>query len=248
MSGKRLEIEGTLQGRVLVSLIEGAASGKDLMNKLNLSSSGTIYPVLKSLKIKGFIEPAPENVSGKKLYVLSNKGKEQLKIILLGISRRFFAHYVKSYVSFFVDEFADLIPVKPGQKVLCTLDYNSLKQWLTKTDTTYLQILEPPKTVYDLILCNSIGTMILYGWKIDEFTHYFSTLLNSLQSEGTLIMAEIEKTDNMFADMFFKEVLGYGNIGISKDELRELLESHNLTVHKIYSWKGLLIGFSTKSV
>jgi len=248
VSSNILKIEGTLQGRVLVALIEGALSGKDLMNKLNLRSSGTIYPVLKSLKKKGLIEPASENVSGKKLYVLSDKGKEQLKIILLGISRRFLAHYVKPYVSFFIEAFADLITIKPEQKILCTLDYKPLKQWLKKADTTFLQILETPKAVYDLILCNSIGTMILYGWKIDEFTQYFSTLLNSLKSEGTLIMAEIEKTDNMFADMFFKEVLGYGKIGISKDELKELLENHNLTVKKIISWKGLLIGFSTKSL
>ena len=61
------------------------------------------------------------------------------------------------------------------------------------------------------------------------------------------MMVEIDKTENIFAEIFFKDVLGYGKVpGISNQELKDLLEQYNLNVITLHSWKGLLIGISTK--
>lgn len=244
---KPLKIEGTLQVRVLVALIEGASSGIDLKKKLNLSSSGTIYPVLHSLQRKGLIEYAPK-VLQKKMYVLSERGKEQLGTILSGIGSIYFARFVKPYVLSFINALENLFQIEPGQKVLCTLDYEPIKRWLKKADVTYLQLLESPHGSYDLCLCTMVETLKSYGWKIDEFTLYLSNIVKSLRPGGTLVTAEIEKTDNIFVEMFIKEVLGYGKvIGLSKVELRDVLETYKLNVKTLFSWRGLLISVSTKS-
>ena len=87
----------------------------------------------------------------------------------------------------------------------------------------------------------------IYGWKKNELRDYFLQIVKSLEKKGTLIMIEIEKTDNLFSEIFFKEVLGYDNVlGISKRELTTLLQNHNLKIKKIHRIKGILIGVSTK--
>lgn len=243
---KQIGIAGTLQRRVLVTLTEGASSGVELLKKLDLKSPGTIYPVLKSLLMEGFIEYAPVKVPGKKMYVLSETGKEQLKTILLGISRGFFGDYMEPHTHSLVDVLENLIKLKPQQKVLCTLDYEPIKQWMQKAEVTYLTTPDLPRGVYDLIFCTMVGSLILYGWERDEFTLYFSKLVKSLHPGGTLLMVEIEKTDNVFAGIFFKDVLGYGKVpGISQEELKDLLEHYHLNIRKLLNWRGLLIGIST---
>ena len=242
---KRLEIAGSLQGRVMIALVDGASSGIELLKKLNLKSPGTIYPVLKTLRMEGFIELASEKVPRKKMYVLSEKGKEQLKLILLGISRGLFANFLEPYAHSFVDVLESLIKLKPKQKVLCTLDYEPIKRWVQKADVSYLPAPEQPLSTYDVVYSAIIGTLILYGWKGDELKLYLSKLVKSLQPGGSLVMVEIDKTENIFAEIFFKDVLGYGKVpGISKEELKELLETYDLNVINLHSWKGLLISIS----
>ena len=244
---KRVEIPRTLQARVMIALVDGASSGVELMKKLNLHSPGTIYPVLKTLKMEGFIEHAPEKIPRKKMYVLSEKGKEQLKLILLGISRGLFAHFIEPYTQSFVDMLETQIQLNPKQKVLCTVDYDPIKRWVQKADVAYLPAPEQPHDTYDFIFSTMIGTLIVYGWKRDEFKLYLSKLAKSLQPRGSLLMVEIEKTENMFTEIFFKEVLGYGKVpGMHKEELKDLLEKQNLNVRNLHSWKGWLIGISTK--
>ena len=241
------KITGTLQGKVLTTLIEGPSSGVDLMKRLNLSSPGTIYPVLKGLMKEEFIEYAPHEIPGKKMYVLSENGKEQLKLILLGISRRFLSHYAEPYSQSFIDSWENLIKIKPNQEVLCTLDYKPIKQWLQKAVVTYLPVPEQPVGTYDHIICTMVGTLILYGWERNEIANYLSEIVKSLKPKGTLLIAEVEKSNNMFMEIFFKEVLGYGKVpGISKEELKDLIENYNMNVKKMLSWKGLLISISTK--
>jgi len=247
--GRSLRIEGILQSRVMVVLIEGPASGKDLMRKLNLSSPGTIYPVLKALRRDGYIEKAPGWTRGRKRYILSDKGKEQIKIILLGIGRRYFAHYVDTYVSSVIDELKGIIPINSEKKALFVTMYEHepVKQWLASTNITYIQIFETPTDTYDLIICCMVGTLMASGWRTGEFSAYLSQIMKSLQSRGTLVMVENEKTDNLYVEIFFKEILGFSKTpGLLKEELRNLFESHNLRVKEILDWRGLLIGVSTK--
>lgn len=92
------------------------------MKKLNLRSPGTIYPVLKALRRDGFIENAPNWTQGRKRYILSEKGKEQLKIILLSIGRRYFGHYVDPYVSSVIDDLKSIIQLN-SKDFMCNYAY-----------------------------------------------------------------------------------------------------------------------------
>ena len=246
--GRNLKIEGMLQSKVLVSLIDGPASGRDLMKKLNLSSPGTIYPVLKALRRDEFIEKAPNWTQGRKRYVLSDKGKEQLGIILLSIGRRYFGHYVDSYVSSVIDDLKSIIQLN-SKKILCVTmhEHEPIRQWLANANATYLQIFETPTDTYDLVICCMVGTLMGSGWRSNEFEAYLSQIIKSLNLGGILIMVENEKTDNLYAEIFFKELIGFSKIqGLSKEELRNLLESFSLSIEDIQCRKGLLIGVSTK--
>jgi DNA-binding PadR family transcriptional regulator len=246
---RRISVEGILQTRVLVRLIDGPASGTDLMSELDLSSPGTIYPVLKALKRDGYIENASDWTPGRKRYVLSDKGKEQIKIIMLGIGRRYFAHYVDPYVSSIIDELKSITQIDSEKKALFVTMYEHepIRQWLTNTKAKYIQIFEEPPDIYDFIVCCMVGTLMSSGWRTDEFSAYFPKILKSLRPGGTLIVVENEKTDNIYVEMFFKEIVGFGKPpGFSKEELRNLLESYNLSVTDMLNRRGFLIGVSTK--
>jgi DNA-binding PadR family transcriptional regulator len=242
------KVEGTLQGKILAMLVEEPASGTDLMKKLNINSPGTIYPALKVLRENGLIEYAPKRVPGKKLYVLSETGILELKKIMLGIGRGYFSRHLETYSPHLLDVLSEMmIEIKPGQKVLSTMLFEPIQRWLEKTDATFLPIFEEIHGNYDVILCGTVGTLMVYGWREDEFTNYLTNLLKRLTPGGTLITVDIEKTDNIFVDMFFKEVLGFQRVpGLSKEELRTLLINYNLEVRMILSRMGILVGVSTK--
>lgn len=242
------KVEGTLQGKILAILVEEPASGTDLMKKLNINSPGTIYPALKVLRENGLIEYAPKKVPGKKLYTLSKTGILELKKIMLGIGRGYFSRHLENYSHHLLDVMSEMmIEIKPKQKILSTMLFEPIQHWLEKTDATFLPAFEEIKGNFDVILCGSVGTLMVYGWREDEFTNYLANLLKSLTPGGTLITVDIEKTDNIFVDMFFKEVLGFQRVpGLSEEELKELLMGYNLEVKKIISRMGILVGVSKK--
>ncbi len=204
--------------------------------------------MLKVLRRKGLIEYAPEKVSGKeKLYVLSEKGKESLRTILINIGTRYFSRYVDPYASIFLEHVKNLFEISGKQKILCALNLEPVREMLDKTDTTYLKPFQKPPSTYSLIICGMVGTLMLYGWKREELSLYLSQMIQSLNEGGTFVTVEIEKTDNIFSELFFKEVVGYSRVpGLSESELRNLLEDYSLIVKKIDSWKGLLIGVAIK--
>jgi DNA-binding PadR family transcriptional regulator len=242
-----LKIDGTLQWKVLATFIEGPFSGSDIMKKLKLSSPGTIYPVLRILREKGLIEKAPEKVPGKKMYILSKDGVQEIKKILLEISRRYFSRYAGPYTSSLVEILSDVIEIDQYEKALSTLTYEPIKQWLKNTDATYLNIFETPPSAYNLVLSGLVCTFMAYGWKKDAFTLYLSSIVKSLQPGGTLIMVELKKTDNIIVKMFFKDVLGFSRVpGLLEKDLRDILESHTLKVGNVYRKSGMLISISTK--
>jgi len=219
------------------------------MGELDLRSPGTIYPVLKVLRRDGYIENAPDWTPGNKRYVLTDKGKEQIKIVMLNTGRRYFAHYVDPYVSSLIGELKSIIPIDSKEKVMFVTLYEHapIRQWLTPINATYLHFFDKPADVYDLIICCMLGTLMSSGWRTDEFTAYFPVILKSLRPGGTLIVIENERTANIYVELFFKEIIGFSKPpGFSKEELRNLLKSYNLSVEDVLDRRGLLIGISTK--
>jgi len=241
-------IEGALQFKLLLALMEGPSYGADLMKKLNISSSGTIYPGLKTMRQKGLIKYMSGTAKEKKkLYVLSTKGKEQLRRILLGVGRRYFSRFIDPYIQPLVEKLEEIVPACHGKKVLSNLGYEPIRRWLKGADATYLQTVKAPSGSYDFILTGMVATLVSYGWKTNELTVYLTQIVNSLVTGGTLVVLEIKKNDNIFMEMFFKDVLGFGRVpGVTEDELKNLLETHNLRIKAINDWRGLLIGVSTK--
>lgn len=115
-------IEGALQFKLLLALMEGPSYGADLMKKLNISSSGTIYPALKTMRQKGLIKYMSGTAKEKKkLYVLSTKGKEQLRRILLGVGRRYFSRFIDPYIQPLVEKLEEIVPACQQCRLLLPL-------------------------------------------------------------------------------------------------------------------------------
>ncbi len=77
-----MKLEGLLKLLILKELANKDACGYELINRIEeitskKPSSGSIYPLLNDLNEKGFLEV--KSIGGKKVYSLSEKGKEYLK-------------------------------------------------------------------------------------------------------------------------------------------------------------------------
>jgi DNA-binding PadR family transcriptional regulator len=244
---EEVTIAGRLQWRVLMTFIEGPHSGAAIMRKLKLRSPGTIYPVIKTLREKGLIESAPERVPGQKAYVLSENGVREIKKILLTISRRYFSRYTGPYTSAIVDTLREALTIERYPHVLSTLTYEPVKAWLQATDATYLQLFDTPPATYDLVLSGLVYTIMAYGWKKTAFTRFLTALIESLRPGGTLILVELEQTNNLIVTMFFKDVLGFTKVpGVSTEAVRAMLEAFHLRVDHIHRNRGLLISDARK--
>ena len=69
----------------------------------------------------------------------------------------------------------------------------------------------------------------------------------SLKKGGILLAIEIEKTDNMFAGMFFEDIVGLKeSSGLQREELEGILERIGFNATKITSKSGLLYAVSQK--
>lgn len=56
MQTTEVEITGPLQAKIMRILKDEALCGVDIMDRLNLKSPGTIYPVLKVLRKRGLVD------------------------------------------------------------------------------------------------------------------------------------------------------------------------------------------------
>ena len=244
MPNQKEEYGGPLQLKLLLTLTESPSFGVDLMKKIGIKSPGTIYPELKLLKSRGLIE-IQAKTEKKKIYVLSEKGKQQLQTMLLDMSRKYFYVYVNPYLQPLIQILDETIKLTPNLRILSNWEYEPAKQWLSQMDVTYQQFPEEPKGRYNLAIIQLIGTLILYNWKKEELARYLSKIIESLEPESTLVMIEIEKVNNVFANMYFKEVLGFAKVpGLTETELKELMESHGLKVTEIKKEQGILLGFT----
>ena len=245
MINQKKEHSRPLQLKVLLTLTEGPSFGLDLMKKLKIKSPGTIYPELKLLKSRGLIE-IQAKTEKKKIYVLSEKGKQLLQQQLFDIGRKYFNVSVTPYLEPLIQMLDDTIKLTPELKILSNGGYEPTKQWLHHMDVTYQQFPEEPQGRYNLAILDLIGTLIHYGWKKKELYNYLSRIIESLEPESMMIMIEIERVKNMFANMYLQDVLGFTKVpGITDTELKKLIESIGLKVINIKKEQGLLIGFST---
>ena len=244
---EELKVKGMLQWKVLATFIEGSFTGAEIMRRLRLSSPGTIYPILKTLREKGLIEYALEQSPVKKVYVLSNDGIKELIKIMHAIGNKFIIRHVSSYTSSLLEVLEPVIDITQCEKVLSTLHFQSIQDWLKNKDVTYLAILEKPSSTYNLILTGLVCTFKAYGGKEADFTTYTSSLVKSLQPGGTLIMVELEKSANFISKGFFNSILGFTEVpGLSDEDMRNCLKEHNLHLKHIYHTDGMIISISTK--
>jgi len=246
VSTKRKKHEGPLQLKVLLTLTEGPSFGTNLMKKLGIMSPGTIYPVLQILERKGLIE-VKTIAKKKKYYVLSEKGKQQIQNLLFDIGRKFFSTYLDPDLFPWIRILDETIRLTPNTRILSNIDYEPVRHWLSNMDVTYKQFLEEPERSYNFAITQIVATMILYDWRKEELSRYFSKIVESLEPESTMVMIEIEKVDNIFVKMFFRKVLGFTKVpGITETELKELIESYGLEVTSIKKEMGILICISKK--
>jgi len=241
-------ITGPLQTKIMMMLRDETLCGVDIMNRLRIKSPGTIYPVLESLRKRQLVDYRVE-VSGatrKKIYFLTKTGKEQIKENLIR-SARMFCCDASLHMKRILENVKGLVEIKPRQKILCTLEYDEVKRLLRGADVTFSYDLKVPPDTYDLAL-SLLGVGCLIGKESADITDYIVRLYRSLKKGGALLAIEIEKTDNMFARMFFEDIGGLKESpGLLKEELKSVLERIGFKNPQIIGKSGLLYALSYKS-
>lgn len=241
MRALETEIAGPLQERVLMALLQEPLCGVDLMKRLRIRSPGTIYPVLEALRTRRLVDYKLE-ASGsirRNVYSLTEEGRRRL--------RRQLAQSAKTYCcdpSLHVDRILQdakaLLRVRPGQRVLSTLEYDDIRRALPGAEVTFSQDLEVAPGRYDWAL-SFLGVGLLMGRETPEISDYVRRLHRALKSGGSLLAVEVERTDNLFARVFFEDIVGLTETpGLDRDRLERILERVGFKVGEISSRSGLL--------
>jgi DNA-binding PadR family transcriptional regulator len=238
-------VSGPLQERIMILLRERTLCGKDMMMELSIKSPGTIYPALEELKRKGMIDFNLE-ISGairKKMYDLTTKGKKYLHDSMT-TSAKMFCCDLSLYVETVLRDAKGILDIKRHHKVLSTLDFIDLRGFLNGAEVTYIS--EPDKIVdqYDVILTFT-GLSCLTGSGEKNLEHYFASLRPKLRKGGQILVVEIERTDNLFARIFFEDIRKMPNQpGMSSKELEGILTQAGLKNVTVTSKSGLLYGLA----
>jgi DNA-binding PadR family transcriptional regulator len=247
MQASTSEITGPLQAKIAMMLKNEELCGVDIMGRLNIKSPGTIYPVLEELKNRQLIDYRLESkgATRKKIYFLTSMGREQLREHLINSARKFCCD-PSLYIKEILTNINPMIKAKQHQKILCTLEYNEVKRFLRGADVTFSWDLRVPSDTYDLAL-SFIGVGCLIGKETADATDYISRIYRSLRKDGCLLAIEIEKTDNMFAKIFFEDIAGLKQLpGLQREELEGILKRAGFKATEIISKSGLLYAISNK--
>lgn len=247
MQVSEFDITGSLQAKILMILKDETLCGVDIMNRLNIKSPGTIYPVLEVLRKKRLVDYKIEvmGATRKKNYFLTETGGQQLREYLLH-SARIFCCDASLHIKRILENVGELVKIKPRQKILCTLEYDEIKRFLRDADVTFSSDLNVPPDTYDLAFSLPIGCLI--GKETMDTTDYVSRLYRSLKKGGSLLAIEIEKTDNIFARILFEDIIGLkGSPGLQREELKNVLEKIGFKDIKIIGKSGLLYAISYKA-
>jgi DNA-binding PadR family transcriptional regulator len=238
-------ISGPLQEKIMILLRERSLCGKDLMNELGLKSPGTIYPVLEELRRKEMIDFQLETLGAirKKTYDLTAKGKKYLRESMTS-SAKMFCCDSSLYIETVLRDAKGIIDIRRHQKVLSTLDYVDLRRFLNGADVTYSTDVDDMGDRYDVIL-SFTGVGCLIGRTQKDLPQYFASLRSKLRKGGQLLVVEIERTDNLFATIFFKDIRNMSKLpGMSSKELEDILSKAGFNHVVISPKSGLLYGLA----
>jgi len=247
MQPSELEITGPLQAKIMMILKNEELCGVDIMNRLNIKSSGTIYPVLEELRNRQLVDYRLESVGAtrKKIYFLTKTGRERLREHLVNSARKFCCD-ASLYIKTILKNMREMADIKQHQKILCTLEYEEVKRFLRGADVTFSYDLNVPSDTYDLAL-SFLGVGCLIGKETAGVTEYVNRIHRSLKKGGSLLAIEIEKTDNMFAKIFFEDIAGLKQLpGLQREELEGVLRRTGFKATEVRSKSGLLYAVSYK--
>lgn len=229
----------------MLLLREKPLCGKDLMKELGIKSPGTIYPALEELKKKEMIDFQLETAGAvrKKTYDLTARGKKYLRESMTS-SARMFCCDTSLYVETILRDVNSIIDIRRHHKVLSTLEHVDLSKHLNGADVTYVKELEKVEDRSDIVLSfTGVGCLIGEGQK--NLPQYFASLRPKLKKGGQLLVIEIERTDNLFATIFFKEIRSISRPpGMSSEELEGVLSKAGFKDVVIMAKSGLLYGLA----
>jgi DNA-binding PadR family transcriptional regulator len=246
MSKERTAISGPLQERIMLILRERPMCGKDLMRELGLKSPGTIYPALDEMNARGLIcyRSEVDGAIRRKIYELTEEGKGLLRKSMAS-SAHMFCCDLSLYVDTVLRDARKVIKISKHQKVLSTLDYIDLESLVNGAELTCLSDPIEGSERFDVILTFT-GLGCLIGKKKIDLAGHFGSLRSRLREGGKLFTVEIERTDNLFAKIFFEDI---GNIhdqpGMTAKELQKVLTDAGYSKVEITSRSGLLYGVAT---
>jgi DNA-binding PadR family transcriptional regulator len=241
------EITGPLQAKIMMILKNEEVCGVDIMNRLNIKSPGTIYPVLEELRNRQLVDSRLESIGAprKKIYFLTKTGREQLREHLVNSARKFCCD-ASLYIKGILENMRGMVDIKQYQKILCTLEYDEVKRFLRGADVTFSYDLNVLSDTYDLAL-SFLGVGCLIGKETADVTEYVSRIHRSLKKGCSFLAIEIEKTDNMFAKIFFEDIVGLKQPpGLQSEELAGILRRIGFKVTEVRSKSGLLYAVSHK--
>lgn len=241
------EIAGNLQAKIMMLLKEEPLCGVDLMKRLRIKSPGTIYPVLDALKTKGLIDYNLQTAGAtrKKTYFLTELGKQKIRSHLTNSVK--FCCDTSDYISKIVETVGGLVKVERRQKVLSTLDHPEVKRFLKGADATYSSDLNVPHGSFDLAL-GFLGVGCLLGAETADVAAFVNRLFLSLRGGGTVLVIEVEQSDNMFSQILFKDVFGLSDPpGLDRGGLEATLCSAGFGDVVVTCRMGLLYAVGKKS-
>jgi DNA-binding PadR family transcriptional regulator len=240
-------ITGPLQTRIMVALREKEMSGKSLMKALRINSPGTIYPVLEILRERGLISYRVERLGSvrKKISFLTDFGKDHLRRLLMSAAK-WYCCDVSIHMSRILSLVEELIDVGPEAKVLSTFEHESVSALLPKSKITFFEELPLPENGFDLAL-SFLGVGCIMGKESEEIKDYATQLYCSLIPGGNLLIVEIEKTDNMFAEILFSEMFGLVDApGMTQEETEKILNDIGFEGVQVRASEGIIIASASK--
>jgi len=246
MQKPKPEIAGNLQAKITMLLRDQQLCGVDLMKRLRIKSPGTIYTVLDVLKTKGIIDFKVETARAtlKKIYFLTETGAKKVHDHLSSSVK--YCCDTSSYVNTILNTVRELVKIKRQDKVLSTLDHDEIKRFLKGTDVTYSNDLQVPRNSFDMAL-SFLGVGCLIGRETSDIADHVRQLYLSLKKGGLLLAIEAEKTDNMFIQILFEDMLGLKDSpGLNQVELRGILEKAGFTNLSVTAKMGLLYALAQK--
>lgn len=240
-------VTGPLQERIMMALRVKPQCGKDLMKELRINSPGTIYPVLEELRGKGLIEFTLETDRAirRKNYRLTEKGKRYVRESLTS-SAHMFCCDMSLYLDTILRDLRGIIDVQRRQRVLCTLEYEEVRRYLGGSNVTLSSDLDGVTGDFDVII-SFRGVGCLLGQSKAELPEFLRALDRRLGPNGMLLVVEIEKTDNLFARIFFEEIRRMPALpGMSAEELRDDLRRTGFGLVDIKARSGLLYAIARR--